>query len=97
MVSRSYSVGEVNANMEVKLVDVQSLREVAQGEKGEIWVKGPNIMKGYWKNPQATKSALTQDGWLRTGDIGIQDQNGLFFVVDRMKVGGDILLVMPEY
>ena len=66
--------------------------EVAAGERGEIWLKGPNIMKGYWRNEKATKETLTADGWLKTGDICYVDEKGgeggimRFFVVDRLKV-----------
>jgi long-chain acyl-CoA synthetase len=66
----------------MKLVDVvDPTREVAQGERGEICVKGPNVMKGYWKQPEATANAMTADGFFRTGDVG--------YMVDRTK---DMLL-----
>ena len=81
-----FSVGEPNANTAVKLVDpADGKTEVPDGERGEIWVQGPNGRKGYWKNEEATKETITEDGWLRTGDIAYKDQNGHFFVVDRMK------------
>jgi len=82
--SESFSVGELNANCEAKLVDDNG-NEVKQGERGEIWVKGPNVMKGYWKKPEATRDTITPDGWLQTGDIAWCDENGRFFVVDRKK------------
>lgn len=84
--SGSYGVGEPNANVEVKLVDPSTLQEVARGERGELWARGPNIMKGYWKKPQATIETLTKDGWLRTGDVAVVDEKGTFFIVDRIKV-----------
>lgn len=56
------------------------------GNRGEIWARGPNIMKGYWRNPSATAATLTPDGWLRTGDVAYVDDSGCFFVVDRIKV-----------
>lgn len=81
-----YSVGEPNANCEVKLMDPEEgKKEVKDGERGEVWAKGPNVMKGYWKNEKATKETLTPDGWLRTGDIAYKDEHGRFFIVDRMK------------
>jgi len=83
--SESFSVGELNANVEAKLVD-ENENEVKQGERGEIWVKGPNVMKGYWGKPQATKDTITPDGWLKTGDIGYVDKDNHFFIVDRKKV-----------
>lgn len=53
---------------------------------GELWVQGPNVMKGYWRNPEATKATLTPDGWLRTGDIAFIDEDERFYIVDRIKV-----------
>jgi long-chain acyl-CoA synthetase len=74
----------------MKLVDVaDSAREVALGERGEICVKGPNIMKGYWKKPEETANAMTADGFFRTGDVGIMDEDGFVYIVDRTK---DMLL-----
>ena len=70
--------------MEAKLVDEED-KEVAHGERGEIWVRGPNIMKGYWQKPDATKETLTPDGWLKTGDIAYLDKHNRFFIVDRKK------------
>ena len=63
--------------------------EVALGERGEICIKGPNVMKGYWKNPEATADAMTKDGFFRTGDVGYMDEDGFVFIVDRTK---DMLL-----
>jgi long-chain acyl-CoA synthetase len=62
---------------------------VPLGERGEICIKGPNVMKGYWKNPQATADAMTPDGFLRTGDVAYMDADGFVFIVDRIK---DMLL-----
>jgi len=74
----------------MKLVDVVNPdREVALGERGEICVKGPNVMKGYWKKPEETANAMTADGFFRTGDVGIMDQDGFVYIVDRTK---DMLL-----
>lgn len=60
--------------------------ELGPKQRGEIWVRAPNIMKGYWRKPKATKETLTSDGWLKTGDIGFVDDSGMFFIVDRKKV-----------
>jgi 4-coumarate--CoA ligase len=53
--------------------------------RGELWVRAPNIMKGYWKRPDATRDTLTPDGWLKTGDIAYVDDAGKFYIVDRKK------------
>ncbi|KAF9065267.1 hypothetical protein BDP27DRAFT_65382 [Rhodocollybia butyracea] len=55
------------------------------GTAGEIWLRGPNIMKGYWDDPVATSQALTHDGWLKTGDVGYLDNEGFLYVKDRLK------------
>lgn len=57
-----------------------------RNQRGELWVRAQNIMKGYWRNPKATQEIKTGDGWLRTGDIAYVDDQGKFHVVDRMKV-----------
>ncbi len=62
---------------------------VALGERGEICIKGPNVMKGYWKNPKATAEVMTPEGFLRTGDVGYMDADGYVYIVDRTK---DMLL-----
>jgi long-chain acyl-CoA synthetase len=64
-------------------------RYMPLGERGEICIKGPNVMKGYWNNPEATAEVTTVDGFLRTGDVGYMDQDGFVFIVDRTK---DMLL-----
>ena len=74
----------------IKFADVEDpTRYVELGEKGEICIGGPNIMKGYWKRPDATKETMTKDGMLRTGDVGYMDDDGYVFIVDRTK---DMLL-----
>lgn len=78
-------VGELNPNIEAKLVDDDG-KEVADGERGELLIRGPNVMKGYWKKPDATKDTMTEDGWLKTGDIAIYHSDGCLSIVDRKKV-----------
>ncbi|KAJ5128074.1 hypothetical protein N7448_008853 [Penicillium atrosanguineum] len=78
------SVGEPMPNCEIKLMDDEA-NEVAPGQSGEIWFRGPNIMKGYWQNKKATDETITPDGWLKTGDVARQDENGWYYVVDRKK------------
>lgn len=85
-ISLSFSVGELAPNCEAKIVDDETgQHEVKQGDRGELWVRAPNIMKGYWRKPEATKEALTEDGWLRTGDIAYMDEKNHIFIVDRKK------------
>jgi acyl-CoA synthetase (AMP-forming)/AMP-acid ligase II len=79
------SVGPLIPNTEARLVDPETGEDVAEGEEGEIWVRGPQVMRGYLNNPEATAETLVGDGWLRTGDIGRMDEGGYFFIVDRLK------------
>lgn len=74
---------------DVKLLDDEGL-EVAQGEAGEICVKGPHVMLGYWEKPEANAAAFTADGYFRTGDVGVFDEKGFLKIVDRKK---DMILV----
>ena len=79
------SVGFCLPNTECKIVDYTSGEELAAGQEGEIWVRGPQVMKGYLGNVAATEGMIRPDGWLRTGDIGYCDEAGQLFVVDRLK------------
>jgi acyl-CoA synthetase (AMP-forming)/AMP-acid ligase II len=79
------SVGALLPNTEARLVDPETGEDVAEGEQGEIWVRGPQVMRGYLNNEEATAETLTPEGWLRTGDIGRIDENGYFYIVDRLK------------
>lgn len=60
-------------------------KELQAGEVGELWIKGPNVFKGYLNNPEGTANALTPDGYFKTGDVGYQDADGNFFITDRIK------------
>jgi long-chain acyl-CoA synthetase len=73
----------------VKIVDDKE-QEVAHGQSGEIVVKGPQVMAGYWRRPDETAMASTADGYFKTGDIGVMDVNGFVRIVDRKK---DTILV----
>jgi long-chain acyl-CoA synthetase len=87
---RRGSCGVPYPGTEMKFIDVADPeREVKLGERGEICVKGPNVMKGYWKQPEATANAMTADGFFRTGDVGYMDEDGFVYIVDRTK---DMLL-----
>lgn len=78
------SVGRLFPNMTAKYMSPEE-SEVPAGEVGELWMKGPNIFKGYHNNPEGTKNALTEDGYFKTGDVGYQDQDGNFYITDRVK------------
>lgn len=64
--------------------------EVALGKEGELWLKGPQVMKGYWNMPDETKLVIDENGWLRTGDVVRMDERGFIYIVDRLK---DMILV----
>ena len=79
------SVGVPICNMEVRIVDTVNGENLPVGKTGEMLVHGPNIMKGYLNLPDATKASITEDGWFRTGDIGYFDEEGCFYITDRLK------------
>ena len=79
------SVGVCVPNMECKLVSVETGEEVGVGERGEIHVRGPQVMKGYLGRPDATAQTVDAEGWLHTGDVAYVDEDGFFFIVDRAK------------
>jgi acyl-CoA synthetase (AMP-forming)/AMP-acid ligase II len=79
------SVGYCLPNTECRIVDYTTGVELGPNEEGEIWVRGPQVMKGYLGNPTATAEMIGPEGWLRTGDIGYCDADGRLFVVDRLK------------
>src|SRR6056297_2631681 len=91
------SSGFLVENIELKICDEKG-RELPLGEKGEIVVRGENVMVGYWKNPQATQESI-KDGWLYTGDLGYMDQDGFLYVLGRYKsllIGNDGEKFSPE-
>ena len=78
-------IGPPVPNTEAKVVDVMTRAELGPRQEGEICVRGPQVMKGYLNRPDATAAMLDHDGWLHTGDIGYADEDGCFFIVDRLK------------
>ena len=81
---RPESVGRPMPVVDIKIVDPDE-KEVPTGETGEVWIRGPIIMPGYWNRPDATAETLTPDGWLRTGDLGHVDDDGFLYITDRAK------------
>jgi len=83
------TVGVPIPQTELKIIDTTGEDGAAAalpfGATGEIWVRGPQVMKGYLDDEEATRDALTPDGWLRTGDVGFVDNNGFLKIVDRVK------------
>ncbi|MDE2578208.1 MAG: AMP-binding protein [Hyphomicrobiales bacterium] len=77
------------ANVDIRIIDDEG-RDVAQGERGEIAIAGPQLMSGYWNRPDDTAAAMTADGFFKTGDIGVMDERGYLTIVDRKK---DMILV----
>lgn len=71
-------------NMTAKYISPDG-EELGPGETGELWLSGPNVFKGYWKNEAATKDAITSDGYFKTGDVGFQDKDHNFYITDRVK------------
>lgn len=79
------SVGYCLPNVECKVVDIVTGAELGPNQEGEICTRGPQNMKGYLNNPTATHNMIDRDGWLHTGDIGYYDEDGYFYIVDRLK------------
>jgi 4-coumarate--CoA ligase len=71
-------------NMQAKYISAEG-KELGAGEVGELWLSGPNVFKGYWKNEASTKEAITEDGFFKTGDVGFQDEKHNFYITDRVK------------
>lgn len=81
---KALSIGPPFPNTDIKIVDVNTGEELPRGERGEIVIRSPLVMKGYWNNPEETANQL-KDGWLYTGDIAYMDEDGYIFIVDRSK------------
>ncbi|KIW37915.1 uncharacterized protein PV06_09893 [Exophiala oligosperma] len=81
----SISIGELIPGCEAMLVDEDGREVTGPGDPGEFWIRSPNMLKGYWRNVQATKDTITPDGWLKTGDIAYKDEAGKWYMIDRKK------------
>lgn len=79
------SVGPLVPNTIARIIDPLTEVDVKTGERGELYINGPQVMKGYFNKPEATAACLSDDGWFRTGDVAICDEHGWFSIVDRVK------------
>ncbi|XP_072930565.1 uncharacterized protein [Epargyreus clarus] len=79
------AVGHIFPDSEVKIADLVTQEALPAGQEGEIWYRGPNLMKGYYKDEKSTKEVMTDDGWYKTGDIGKFDDKNYLYVTDRLK------------
>lgn len=91
--ARNGTIGLPIPNTEVRLVDPDTGLDVPLGEMGELFIRGPQVMQGYWQRPEETAQILDRDGWLHTGDIATMDEDGFFRVVDRLK---DVIITGGE-
>jgi acyl-CoA synthetase (AMP-forming)/AMP-acid ligase II len=79
------SIGPPIPGTECRLVDPATGEDAPPGERGELWMRGPQVMRGYLNNPEATAAMIDDDGWLHSGDVAIVDEDGWFQIVDRVK------------
>ncbi|MEX2469568.1 MAG: AMP-binding protein [Pseudohongiellaceae bacterium] len=79
------SVGPSLPNTESRVIDVETGQELGPNEKGEVLIRGPHVMRGYLNNMEATRQCIDGDGWFHTGDVGYGDDDGYFYIVDRVK------------
>lgn len=77
--------GVAISNTESRIVNPETLEDMPEGEDGELWVRGPQVMAGYLNNPEATARTIVEGGWLRTGDIAHFDEDGYLYITDRLK------------
>jgi len=79
------SVGSLVSNTALKIIDPDTSKELGVNERGEIWLKGSQMMTGYYNRPEATRACIDAEGWFHTGDIGYYDENEFVYIVDRLK------------
>jgi long-subunit acyl-CoA synthetase (AMP-forming) len=80
------SCGRLLSRTKAKILDLEKgVTTLGPNQQGELYLAGPQIMKGYLNNPEATKEMISEDGWLRTGDVAYYDEEGNFYIVDRLK------------
>jgi acyl-CoA synthetase (AMP-forming)/AMP-acid ligase II len=84
-VDKPGSIGPPVPGTECRLVDPDTGEDAAPGEPGELWMRGPHVMRGYLNNPEATAAMIDADGWLHSGDVAVVDEDGWFTIVDRVK------------
>lgn len=82
---RLRSCGKPAPGVELRIVDIETRKDVPLGEVGEIWLRSLQVMKGYWKMPEATADAIVEGGWFRSGDAGYLDSDGYCYIFDRVK------------
>jgi long-chain acyl-CoA synthetase len=91
--ARDGSIGLPLPSTDARLVDLDTGEPAATGEPGELLIRGPQVMRGYWKRPDDTAAVLDSAGWLHTGDIATMDEDGFFYIVDRLK---DVIITGGE-
>ncbi|WWC62792.1 uncharacterized protein I303_105389 [Kwoniella dejecticola CBS 10117] len=82
---RSGKIGRLMPTYQARLVDQTAGKDVEPLDRGELWLRGPSVMKGYWRNPSATAEVFAPGGWYKTGDVATIDKEGYFSIVDRVK------------
>lgn len=93
------SVGKPLPGVQVRIIDPETGDRVADGEVGELQIRGPHVCKGYWRQPEKTAEAFTENGWLKTGDLGLRESDGYFTLKGRSKdliISGGLNVYPPE-